>query len=145
MTFIQYEFLVLMTLVFTTYWLLPTRRLQNVLLLLVSAVFYGWIHPWFLFLLYGSAILDFLMGLGMIRFPGKKRLFLIISMCGNLGLLGYFKYFDFFVENIIAAFEQLGVQTDLHTLGIFLPVGISFYTFQTMSYTIDVYRGDCKP
>jgi D-alanyl-lipoteichoic acid acyltransferase DltB (MBOAT superfamily) len=144
-TFIQYEFLVLMTLVFTTYWLLPSRRLQNVLLLLVSAVFYGWIHPWFLFLLYGSAILDYFMGLGMIRFPSRKRLFLIISMCGNLGLLGYFKYFDFFVENIIGVFDQLGLQTDLHTLGIFLPVGISFYTFQTMSYTIDVYRGDCKP
>ena len=138
MTFIQYEFLVLMALVFTTYWLLPSRRLQNLLLLLVSAVFYGWVHPWFLFLLYGSAILDFFMGLGMVRFPNKKRLFLIISMCGNLGLLGYFKYFDFFVENVIAVFQQIGIQTDLNTLGIFLPVGISFYTFQTMSYTIDV-------
>jgi alginate O-acetyltransferase complex protein AlgI len=145
MTFIQYEFLILMVIVFTVYWLLPGRLLQNALLLVVSVVFYGWIHPWFLILLFGSAILDFFMGLGIHRFPSRKRWFLILSMCGNLGLLGYFKYFDFFVENIVTAFATLGVTTNLHTLGIFLPVGISFYTFQTMSYTIDVYRGDCKP
>ena len=145
MTFIQYEFLILMVIVFTVYWLLPGRRLQNALLLVVSVVFYGWIHPWFLILLFGSAILDFVMGLGMLRFPSRKRWFLILSMCGNLGLLGYFKYFDFFIENIVTAFATLGVTTNMHTLGIFLPVGISFYTFQTMSYTIDVYRGDCKP
>ncbi len=145
MTFIQYEFLVLMVTVFTVYWLLPSRRLQNALLLVVSVIFYGWIHPWFLILLFGSAILDYFMGLGMLRYPLRKRWFLMLSMCGNLGLLGYFKYFDFFVENIVAAMSSLGVTTNLHTLGIFLPVGISFYTFQTMSYTIDVYRGDCKP
>ena len=128
MTFIQYEFLVLMMTVFTVYWLLPSRRLQNALLLVVSAVFYGWLHPWFLFLLYGSAILDYFMGLGMQRHPGKKRLFLIVSMCGNLGLLGYFKYFDFFIENVITAFSTLGINTDLHTMKA---VGMFVFVRQT--------------
>ena len=108
MTFIQYEFLVLMVTVFTVYWLLPSRRLQNALLLVVSVIFYGWIHPWFLTLLFGSAILDYFMGLGMQRHPLRKRWFLVLSMCGNLGLLGYFKYFDFFVENLVAAMMSLG-------------------------------------
>ncbi|MBU0606396.1 MAG: MBOAT family protein [Armatimonadetes bacterium] len=145
MSFVQIEFLWFFALVLGLYWALRNRRLQSVLLLVASATFYGWIHPWFLILLYASALLDFTMGHAMRRFPDKKKLFLVISMCGNLGMLGYFKYFDFFIENVVAIFGTLGVHTNLSTLGIFLPVGISFYTFQTMSYTIDVYRGELEP
>lgn len=145
MTFIQVEFLWLMALVFVTYWALPRRWMQNLLLVVVSAVFYGWVHPWFLILLYGSSVLDYFVGLGMVRWPDRKKLLLVVSMCANLGMLGYFKYVDFFIENFVRVFEAMGMQTNLHTLGVFLPVGISFYTFQTMSYSIDVYRGDLQP
>ncbi len=145
MTFVQVEFLVFIVLVFGLYWSMPSRRLQNGLLAVSSAIFYGWVHPWFLLLLYGSATLDYFCGLGMVRLPSRKRLFLVLSLCGNLGMLGTFKYCDFFIENVIGVFGLLGVETSLHTLGIFLPVGISFFTFQTMSYTLDIYRGQLEP
>ena len=145
MNFIQNEFLVFFVLVFTAYWMLRNRKLQNGLLVVVSAIFYGWVHPWFLLLLYSSAICDYLCGLGMKAQPEKKKAYLVASLAVNLGMLGTFKYFDFFIENVIAAFSAAGVETSLHTLGIFLPVGISFYTFQTMSYTIEVYRGKLEP
>ncbi len=145
MNFVQSEFVGFMALVFTVYWLLPSRRLQNVLLVVASAVFYGWVHPWFLLLLYASATLDFVMGRAIANHPSHKRWFLGLSLAGNLGMLCYFKYFDFFVANTIEALQAAGVTADLTTLGIFLPVGISFYTFQTMSYTIDVYRGELEP
>ncbi len=145
MTFIQVEFLWLMLAVFAVYWSLPKRWMQNALLVAVSAVFYGWVHPWFLILLYGSAVLDYNVALQMRARPAHKKRFLIISMLGNLGMLGYFKYVDFFIANFIAVFDALGIQTSMHTLGVFLPVGISFYTFQTMSYSIDVYRGEIEP
>ena len=145
MTFIQVEFLWLMMAVFATYWMLPKRWMQNALLVAVSAIFYGWVHPWFLILLYSSAVLDYNVALKMRSQPDRKKLFLMISMAGNLGMLGYFKYVDFFIGNFIAIFETLGVETSMHTLGVFLPVGISFYTFQTMSYSIDVYRGEIEP
>ena len=144
MSFVQAEFLVFFLVVYTLYWAIPKQRWQNLLLSVAGAIFYGWIHPWFLILLYSSAVLDFLSGLGQTRWPHRKKIFLAMSLCGNLGMLGYFKYFDFFVASVKTALDTLGVQTSLHTLGIFLPVGISFYTFQTMSYTIDVYRGKVK-
>jgi alginate O-acetyltransferase complex protein AlgI len=145
MTFIQVEFLVFFAVVYASYWLVGDRRIQNAILAVSSAVFYGWVHPWFLILLYGSALLDYGMGLLMHDRPEQKKVWLTISMAGNLGMLGYFKYCDFFIENVIAAFGALGIETNLHTLGIFLPVGISFYTFQTMSYTLDIYRGQLEP
>ncbi len=145
MSFVQLEFLWFFAIVLTLYWSLRKRKLQNLLLLVCSAIFYGWVHPWFLILLYSSALLDFNMGRLMRRRPDHKKLFLIISMCGNLGMLAYFKYFNFFIENVVAIFDVLGIATNLTTLNIFLPVGISFYTFQTMSYTIDIYRGELEP
>jgi D-alanyl-lipoteichoic acid acyltransferase DltB (MBOAT superfamily) len=142
--FVQIEFPIFLAVVFTLYWMLRDRRLQNGLLVVASGVFYGWIHPWFLILLYGSAVLDFSLGQAIARYPRQKRWFVSMSVLGNLGLLAYFKYFNFFVENTIFALQQAGVTTNLSTLQILLPVGISFYTFQTMGYTIDVYRGELK-
>jgi alginate O-acetyltransferase complex protein AlgI len=144
-SFVQVEFLWFMLIVFCVYWALPRREWQNLLLVGASAVFYGWIHPWFLILLYASATLDFSMGRMMAQQPDKKRLWLAFSVCGNLGMLGFFKYFNFFVENVTVAMTSLGVPANFGTLSILLPVGISFYTFQTMSYTIDIYRGELKP
>ncbi len=145
MTFIQAEFLWFFALVLTTYWLLRRRVWQNALLVVCSAIFYGWVHPWFLLLLYGSATLDFFVGRQMRATPQHARRLLVLSMCGNLGMLGYFKYAGFFVDNVRAVLGAMGVGADLGTLDIFLPVGISFYTFQTMSYTIDIYRGKLEP
>ncbi len=145
MSFVQIEFLWFFILVFGLYWTVRSRVVQNALLVVASAVFYGWVHPWFLVLLYASAILDFTMGRAMVRWPRRRPLFLALSLAGDLGILGYFKYCDFFIESFVAALGALGLETSMHTMGIFLPVGISFYTFQTMSYTIDVYRGVLTP
>ncbi|MEC7983871.1 MAG: MBOAT family O-acyltransferase [Myxococcota bacterium] len=145
MNFIQNEFVYFFIIVLVVYWTLRNRRYQNLLLMVCSGIFYGWVHPWFLLLLYGSALTDYFVGLGMEKYPQRRKALLIVSLCVNLGMLGTFKYFDFFIENVIAAFGAMGMETSLHTLGIFLPVGISFYTFQTMSYTIEVYRGRLQP
>jgi alginate O-acetyltransferase complex protein AlgI len=144
MTFVQWEFLVFFAVVYTAYWGSGQKRLQNVLLAVASCVFYGWVHPWFLALLFASSFLDFGAAILMEDRPERRRLWLAASMTGNLGMLGYFKYCDFFLENVSAALTALGVTHNVHTLGIFLPVGISFYTFQTMSYTIDVFRGELR-
>ena len=145
MNFVQFEFPIFFILIFALYWLTKKRSTQNILLVCTSAIFYGWVHPWFLILLYSSAILDFNMGKLMVSKPEKKKVFLWISMIGNLGMLGYFKYCNFFIDNFNAIFSSIGVGASISNLNIFLPVGISFYTFQTMSYTIDIYRGEFKP
>ena len=145
MNFVQFEFPIFFVLVFTIFWLLKKRAWQNLLLVVCSAVFYGWVHPWFLLLLYGSAILDFNMGKRMVDDSANKKRYLWISMLGNVGMLGYFKYCNFFIDNFNAIFSSMGMGASLQNLEIFLPVGISFYTFQTMSYTIDIYKGELKP
>ncbi len=145
MTFIQTEFLWFFAIVFTVYWSIPSRAIQNLWLGLVSAVFYGWVHPWFLILLYVSAIVDYFSAIAMERWWHRRGRILFVSLATNLVILGYFKYFDFFIVNIAAAFDALGVHHTLMPLGILLPPGISFYTFQSMAYSIDVFRGEIKP
>jgi alginate O-acetyltransferase complex protein AlgI len=142
--FVQNEYAIFLGLVFAAYWLLRDRRLQNLLLLFASMVFYGWVHPWFLLLMGGSALLDFSLAQAIERYPKSKRLFVALSVLGNLSLLGYFKYTNFFIENVRGALQAAGVTADLGTLDVLLPVGISFYTFQTMGYTLDVARGELK-
>ena len=144
MTFVQLEFLAFFAIVFPAYWMGGRREWQNAILCVSSAVFYGWVHPWFLGLLGFSAVLDFISGRAMEDRPKQKGTWLTISLIGNLGMLGFFKYYNFFVDNFAAALGKLGVLVHLPTLQIALPVGISFYTFQTLSYTIDVYRGRLK-
>ncbi len=145
MSFVQTEFLAFMAIVFVVYWAIPWRAGQNLFLAVASAVFYGWIHPFWLVLMYATALLDFGAALGMERFPHRRGWILTLSLVGNLGLLGYYKYFDFFVVNVDAALGALGIQAGLLPLGLILPAGISFYTFQSMAYTIDVYRGEIAP
>jgi alginate O-acetyltransferase complex protein AlgI len=125
------------------YWLARNNlRARNVLILLASYLFYGWWDYRFLALLVFSSVLDFLVGLGIAKQtdPRRRKLWLACSIVANLTILGFFKYFDFFVLSFQAVMNRLGVHVSPHTLGIILPVGISFYTFQAMSYTIDVYR-----
>ena len=96
MNFVQFEFPIFFGLIFILFWTLKRRAWQNMLLVVCSAVFYGWVHPWFLLLLYGSAILDFNMGKRMVEDADNKKRYLWISMLGNVGMLGYFKYCNFF-------------------------------------------------
>ena len=106
MNFVQIEFVAFMAVVFTAYWSFPDRRVQNALLLGASALFYGWVHPWFLLLLGSSAMLDFVCAQAIAASPARKRWFLGLSLVGNLGMLAYFKYFGFFVENVVTAFDR---------------------------------------
>lgn len=145
MVFTSFIYLYFFAGVFSGYWLLKRKGLQNPFLLICSYLFYGYIHPWFCILIAVSTIVDYLCGLGMWRFGSHKKTFLILSLLCNLGMLGFFKYFNFFTDNIHQAATAMGLNFSPMTLRIFLPVGISFYTFQTLSYTIDIYRGTLKP
>ena len=140
MIFHSLEFLAFFVITLAAYWALPLRA-QNVLLLVASYVFYGWVHPWFVTLIFATTLIDYWSARGMTMFPDRKKAFLWLSIVTNFGLLGFYKYFGFFVDNVAAAADSVGWQIPHVALRVALPVGISFYTFQSMSYTIDVYRG----
>ena len=143
MIFHSLDFVVFFLVTVTIYWVLP-HRWQNLLLLVSSYVFYGWVHPWFLALIFATTCIDYGSTRGMSRWPHRKRALLWLSVVTNFGLLGYFKYVNFFVENVAAALGALGWHVPHAVLNVALPVGISFYTFQSMSYTIDVYKGHAR-
>ncbi len=146
MLFNSYVFWLFFLLVAAAYWRLPHRG-QNRLLLAASYVFYGWWDWRFLSLIVVSTLVDFGVArrLTAVAAPRRRRLWLLVSVATNLGLLGAFKYFGFFAAEAAGLLRALGLGADLPTLRVILPVGISFYTFQTMSYTIDVYRGRAEP
>ncbi|MSU61421.1 MAG: MBOAT family protein [Pedosphaera sp.] len=125
------------------YWLVRNHlAARNILVVTASYLFYGWWDWRFLTLLAFSSVVDFLLGLAIERAgaPGRRKSLLCLSVTANLGLLGFFKYYDFFVNSLAESLQSLNLPINLRTLGIILPVGISFYTFQSLSYTIDVYR-----
>ncbi len=126
------------------YWLVRNNlRARNILIVAASYLFYGWWDYRFLGLILFSSVLDYIVGLGIARQTDARRrkLWLTLSIVANLGILGFFKYFDFFATSLAALLQRLDIPFQTSTLRIILPVGISFYTFQAMSYTIDVYRG----
>ena len=148
MLFNSLEFCVFLPVVFVLYWYAAggSLRLQNVLVVAASYVFYGWWDWRFLSLIMLSTLVDFLVARAIPDADARRRRWLLgASLAFNLGLLLYFKYFNFFVESFAGAFTLLGRPIDSWTLRVILPVGISFYTFQTLSYTIDVYRGTIAP
>ncbi|MFZ5942004.1 MAG: MBOAT family O-acyltransferase [Bacteroidota bacterium] len=149
MLFNSIDFAIFLPIVFVLYWFVTQRNLkvQNLLIVLSSYVFYGWWDWRFLSLILFSTLVDYLMGRGLSHEYSKARRkgLLWISIIVNLGFLGFFKYYNFFVDNFIEAFTFLGTPLKARTLNIILPVGISFYTFQTLSYTIDVYRKKLEP
>ncbi|GLB47932.1 MBOAT family O-acyltransferase [Neptunitalea lumnitzerae] len=149
MLFHSITFLVFLPIVFILYWYITNNnlKLQNVLILIASYVFYGWWDYRFLALIVFSTVVDFICGLQIHKtsIKSKRKLFMCISLIANLGLLGFFKYYNFFIESFVEAFSNVGVNIEISTLYIILPVGISFYTFQTLSYTIDIYKERLKP
>ena len=143
MIFHSLDFVVFFVAFTVLYWRLP-QRAQNALLFAGSYFFYGYVHPWFLILIASSTIVDYCAARGMERWPGHRLRFLWMSIVSNFGLLGFFKYFNFFADNLSRVFDVFGVPIGMPELRVLLPVGISFYTFQAMSYTIDVYRGELR-
>lgn len=129
------------------YWIVRNNiRWRNILIVVASNVFYGWWDYRFLLLLWISSFLDFFIGLALdnSQDPRRRKWLVGASVTGQLSILGFFKYYDFFIESLQIAGEKWGVSLNVKVLGIILPMGISFYTFQTMSYTIDVYRRELK-
>jgi alginate O-acetyltransferase complex protein AlgI len=147
MLFNTVEFGAFFVVVLGVYALLPSFRWQNYFLLAASYVFYGRWDYRFLALIFTSTTVDFFVGrlLYETTHPGRKKLILFWSILFNLGFLGFFKYFNFFATNVEALLAGLGLSPGITTLKIILPVGISFYTFQSMSYTLDIYRGLMAP
>ncbi|MDH4318730.1 MAG: MBOAT family protein, partial [Desulfobulbaceae bacterium] len=140
MIFTSFDYIYFLLCIFLCYWIIGNKFFQNTLLLIGSYIFYGWISPWFCSLLAASTVMDYFCGLGMKKYPDHKKSILILSLLSNLGILCIFKYFNFFSENIGLVLDQLGLHLNPPLLQLILPVGISFYTFQTMSYSIDIYR-----
>ncbi len=149
MLFNSIDFAIFLPIVFALYWFVAghSLKLQNVLVVVASYVFYGWWDWRFLFLIFFSTLVDYFVGiaLGQKEDGGSRKALLWLSVGANLSLLGFFKYYGFFVDNFVSAFTLLGREIKPDSLDIILPVGISFYTFQTMSYTIDVYRRNINP
>jgi D-alanyl-lipoteichoic acid acyltransferase DltB (MBOAT superfamily) len=143
------DFAVFLPLVFLFYWVVFKGQLksQNLLLLISSYIFYGWWDYRFLTLILFSTSLDYFIGIALKKQIRQSRrfIFLLTSLFFNLSLLGFFKYYNFFVDNFVSAFTFFGSELRIDTLDIILPVGISFYTFQTLSYTIDIYKRKIEP
>jgi D-alanyl-lipoteichoic acid acyltransferase DltB (MBOAT superfamily) len=148
MLFNSIAFLFFLPITFCLFWGLKKHvKLQNVLILVASYFFYAWWDYRFLGLIFLSTCIDYLVGLNLEKEKKKirRKIWLLISLVFNLGLLGFFKYYNFFLESWINAWSAIGVEMNSSTLKIILPVGISFYTFQTLSYTIDIYRQKLIP
>lgn len=164
MIFSSFRFLVFFPVVLLLYGLSRNLRYRQWLLLVASYVFYASWDPRFLALIFGSTLVDFVVGakLGRETHAVRRKLWLSVSLAANLGVLGFFKYFNFFADSLRATFAEFGVLVDpagalaslvpalpvdpaTGLLDIVLPVGISFYTFQTMSYSLDIYRGKLEP
>ncbi len=148
MLFNSIDFSIFMPIVFLIYWAFSKNaRLQNLFLLAASYFFYGWWDWRYLSLVLFCSITNYVAGLLMMKADNQKRRKLILVCCClvSFGVLGVFKYYDFFVHAFVDAFSLFGIQLQAHTLKLILPVGISFYTFHTLSYTIDVYRRQFDP
>lgn len=156
MLFNSLEFAVFLPVVFFFYWFVTNKnlKLQNLLIVVSSFIFYGWWDWRFLFLMVTTILLSYLSGLGIIHVQkshdekssrNRLRLITALNIIINLLILGYFKYYNFFVDSFIDAFTLFGNELTARSLNIILPVGISFYTFQALSYTIDVYKKKISP
>ena len=149
MLFNSIDFAIFLPIVFVLYWFVTNKnlKLQNFLIVAASYLFYGWWDWRFLSLILFSTIVDYTVGrkLRIEENQSKRKVLLWTSIIVNLGFLGFFKYYNFFLDNFLTAFSFFGTEIKANSLNIILPVGISFYTFQTLSYTIDVYKQKLNP
>ncbi len=149
MLFNSIDFAIFLPIIFILYWFVTNKslRLQNLLIVIASYIFYGWWDWRFLSLILFSTIVDYFIGISLSKQENltKRKMLLWTSVLVNLGFLGFFKYYNFFLDNFITAFSFFGTEINANSLNIILPVGISFYTFQTLSYTIDVYKRKLEP
>ena len=149
MLFNSIDFAIFLPIVFILYWFVINKNLnlQNFLIVAASYFFYGWWDLRFMSLILSSTIIDYTIGQKLRNEENqlKRKALLWTSILVNLGFLGFFKYYNFFLDNIVTAFSFLGQEIKGNSLNIILPVGISFYTFQTLSYTIDVYKRKLEP
>ncbi len=149
MLFNSIEFAIFLPLVFVLYWFVFNKnlKLQNSFILISSYIFYGWWDWRFLSLILVSSFVDYVVGIVLSKEKRvlKRKIALGVSILVNLGFLGFFKYYNFFAQSFVEAFTVLGQPLEVSRLNIILPVGISFYTFQTLSYSIDVYKKKLEP
>lgn len=147
MLFNSYTFIGFFLIVLASYYLVRSWTARKGILLVTSYVFYAAWNPLFVVLLWVSTVVDWLVAKAIhaSSSPGRRNVFLAVSLFANFGLLGYFKYGNFLVDNFLTLMRALGLHVSLASPNIILPVGISFYTFQTLSYVLDVYRRDLAP
>src|SRR5262245_8539888 len=143
MLFCSWQFVVFFAAVFALYWSLPWARARVWLLLAASFSFYASWHHWLALVVFASATLDYLVAraLDALPSPRGRRALVGLSVAANLGLLCYFKYANFFLASLESALRSWGAQASLPVLSVLVPIGISFYTFEAISYVVDVYRG----
>lgn len=145
MLFNSFEFLIFLPIVFILYWFVfKGLKTQNILIVCTSYIFYGWWDWRFLALIFATTLFSFLSGILIKKYSGGGQVICTCNIIINLIILCYYKYFNFFTDNLEILFSQFGYQLDWFTLDVILPVGISFYTFQALSYTIDVYRKETE-
>lgn len=149
MLFNSLDFAIFLPVVFILYWFVFKNKLklQNLLIVAASYLFYGWWDWRFLSLILFSTLVDYFIGIALSKSDHalKRKILLWTSISVNLGFLGFFKYYNFFLDNFVSAFSFFGKEINANSLDIILPVGISFYTFQTLSYSIDVYKRKLTP
>ncbi|MBU2019819.1 MAG: MBOAT family protein [Bacteroidetes bacterium] len=149
MLFNSIDFAIFLPIVFLLYWYVLGKNLkwQNLFIVFASYLFYGWWDWRFLTLIFFSTIVDYFVGVWLLKEERtrNRKILLAVSIIMNLGLLGFFKYFNFFLDNLSDAFSLFGSPLSMSSLNIIVPVGISFYTFQTLSYSIDVYKKKLTP
>lgn len=143
MLFNSIIFLIFFVIVTTLYYVLP-HRFRWFMLLAASCVFYSYFVPIYILILFFTIIIDYIAGIQIEKAQGPRRkLFLVMSLVANIGILAVFKYYNFIIDNLNFVTDAVGLQNShLPYLGILLPIGLSFHTFQAMSYTIEVYRGN---
>lgn len=145
MSFTNSTFFLFFIIVFILYWIVRGRILQNIILLLASYVFYGWLNPFYCALLFFTTLTDYILTKLMERAPLHKKSYLVTSICLNVGILIFFKYVNFFIPTIVDFLTRSGIAADATLIQILLPAGLSFYTLKKISYMVDAFRGTAKP
>lgn len=145
MGFVTYEFLVFFLVFLALYWLTNHKSWKNLLLLLASIIFYGWLVPWHVIVLLLSILVDYFLALGIVRFKSRARPLTILGVLLNVGLLAFVKYYFFFNASLAEGLNQAGLSGDIFFAKIVLPLGLSFYILKKIAYLLDVQRGILRP